>query len=172
MIWNFKPSFSFALVKHLSFIRCMVGLIMLTGQTEMQINTNGIDANTDHKHAPTDATKSQSQNGSDVLFDILFRLVYHKNGRTNFNHSYSVLEFHDSCCNPELRLYYSPASMTHEGGHKDTLEALLQKQLERGFMALYNKIFEHCLTKSAHAQHEQQYGSLKRRSASWIFSQR
>ena len=84
MIWNFKPSFSFTLVKHVSFIRCMIGLIMVTGQTEMQINTNGIDANTDHKHAPRGAAKSQSQNGSDVLFDILVRLVYHKNGRTNF----------------------------------------------------------------------------------------
>ena len=88
----------------------------------MQINTNGIDANTDHKHAPTDAAKSQSQNGSDVLFKILFRLVYHKNGRTNFYHSYWVLEFHDSCWNPELLLYYSPVSMKHEGAIKTQWE--------------------------------------------------
>ena len=40
----------------------------------MHINTIGIDAKTDHKHGPTETANSQSENGSDVLLNVLFRL--------------------------------------------------------------------------------------------------
>ena len=50
----------------------MIGLMTLIGQTQKHTNIIGIDANTDHKHAPTDTVKSQSaQNGSGVLFNII-----------------------------------------------------------------------------------------------------